>query len=71
MIYDRKTGAALCAIWGGYYGAVAMAKAGAATADVHLVFVQVEEPIAAFIGLALLGFFAGELGYLLAIRSKN
>jgi hypothetical protein len=64
-------GAALCAMWGGYFGAVAMAKTGATSADAHLVLVQVEEPIAAFIGLALLGFFAGGLGYLIAMRSKN
>ncbi|MGA3406047.1 MAG: hypothetical protein ABSD49_09990 [Candidatus Bathyarchaeia archaeon] len=64
-------GASLCAMWGGYYGAVAMVPKGATTLNAHLVLVQVEQPIAAFIGLALLGFFAGGLGYLIAMRSKN
>ena len=64
-------GASLCAMWGGYYGAVAMIPKGATAMNAHLVLVQVEEPIAAFIGLALLGFFAGGLGYLIAMRSKS
>ena len=64
-------GASLCAMWGGYFGAVAMLPKGATSADAHLVLVLVEEPIAAFIGLALLGFFAGGLGYLIAMRSKS
>jgi hypothetical protein len=58
-------------MWGGYFGAVAMSNTGATSADAHLVLVLVEEPIAAFIGLALLGFFAGGLGYLIAMRSKS
>ena len=64
-------GASLCAMWGGYFGAVAMLPKGSTSLNAHLVLVQVEEPIAAFIGLALLGFFAGGLGYLIAMRSKS
>lgn len=68
-------GAALLAMWGGYWGVVAMANFGlnkpGATTQAHLVLVTVEEPIALFIGLALVGFFAGGLGYLIALRSKT
>jgi len=64
-------GASLCAMWGGYYGAVAMLPKGATTLDAHHVLVLVEQPIAAFIGLALIGFFAGGLGYLSMMRSKS
>lgn len=68
-------GAALLAMWGGYWGMVAMTNFGlskpGATTQAHLVLVTVEEPIALFIGLALLGFFAGGLGYLVAMRSKT
>lgn len=68
-------GASLAVMWGGYWAAQAVAattvgglglKPGAA----HEVLVVVEEPIAAFIALALLGFFAGGIGYLIAMRSK-
>ncbi len=69
-------GAALASMWGGYWGAVAMAPkniggAGGTTANAHLVLILVEEPIAAFIILALIGFFAGGLGYVLAMRQKS
>jgi hypothetical protein len=68
-------GAALAAMWGGYWGAVAMAPKnvgglGGNAGDAHLVLIVVEQPIGVFIGLALLGFFVGGLGYLLAMRSK-
>ena len=68
-------GASLAAMWGGYWAAQAMAKLevgglGGTSADAHAILVVVEEPIAAFIALALLGFFAGGLGYLIAMQSK-
>lgn len=68
-------GASLAAMWGGYWAARAVAAtniggAGGTPGDAHLVLVVVEEPIAAFIALALLGFFAGGLSYLIAMRSK-
>lgn len=69
-------GASLAAMWGGYWAARAVApltSGGLAgkPGDAHLVLVVVEEPIAAFIALALLGFFAGGLSYLIAMRSKK
>ncbi len=69
-------GAALAAMWGGYWGAVAMSpKAvgglGGTVANAHEVLVVVEGPIAAFLVIALIGFFAGGIGYLLALRSKT
>lgn len=69
-------GAGLASMWGGYWGAVALTPAnqggvGGTTATAHLVLVQVEEPIAAFILLGLIGFFAGGLGYVLALRQKS
>ena len=42
------------------------------TAQVHQFILQYyEAPIAGFIGLGLLGFLAGGLGYILAMRSKE
>lgn len=69
-------GAALAAMWGGYWGAVAMSPKnvgglGGTAGNAHLVLVQVEYPIAAFLVLGLIGFFAGGLGYLMAMRSKS
>jgi hypothetical protein len=69
-------GASLAAMWGGYWAAQRVAPTssgglGAPAGEAHLVLVVVELPIAAFIALALLGFFAGGLGYLLAMRSKK
>lgn len=69
-------GASLAAMWGGYWAAQAVAPASSGglagpPGNAHLVLVVVEQPIAAFIALALLGFFAGGLGYLIAIRSKK
>ncbi len=68
-------GASLAAMWGGYWAAQAVAatKVGGLGLDpgaAHLVLVTVEEPIAAFIAIALVGFVAGGLGYLIALRSK-
>jgi len=69
-------GASLAAMWGGYWAAQAVAPASSGglagpAGNAHLVLVVVQEPIAAFIALALLGFFAGGLGYLIAMRSKK
>jgi hypothetical protein len=68
-------GAALAAMWGGYWAAVAVAPTkvgglGGPAGNAHLVLVTVEEPIAVFVVLALIGFLAGGIGYLLAMRSK-
>ena len=69
-------GAGLLAILGGYLGGAAMQPrnlGGMAwnTAQVHQFILQYyEAPIAAFIGLGLLGFLAGGLGYILAMRSS-
>ncbi len=68
-------GAALCAMWGGYWGAVAMSPKsagglGGTAADAHLVLVVVEQPIAIFLVLGIIGFFAGGIGYLIAMHSK-
>lgn len=68
-------GAALAAMWGGYWAAVAMAPTnvgglGGTTAAAHLVLVTVEQPIAVFLALGLVGFFAGGLGYLISMRSR-
>jgi hypothetical protein len=70
-------GAGLLAIVGGYLGGAAMAPrnlGGMAwtTAQVHQFILQYYEvPISAFIGLGLLGFLAGGLGYILTMRSKE
>lgn len=69
-------GAALCAMWGGYWGQVAMSPTsvgglGGTAANAHLVLVTVEQPIAAFLVLGIIGFFAGGLGYLIVMRSKT
>ena len=68
-------GASLATMWGGYWAARAVAATnigglGGKPGDAHLVLVVVQQPIAAFIALALLGFFAGGLGFLIAMRSK-
>jgi hypothetical protein len=70
-------GAGLLAVIGGYLGGAAMEpKAlggmGWNAGQVHQFILQYYEvPIAVFIGLGLLGFLAGGLGYILAIhRSK-
>jgi hypothetical protein len=69
-------GASLAAMWGGYWAARAIAPTnvgglGGPAGNAHLVLVTVEEPIAAFIAIALLGFFAGGIGYLRAMQSKK
>jgi hypothetical protein len=69
-------GASLCAMWGGYWGTQIAAPTanggqGLPAINTHLTLLIVELPIAIFIAVALLGFFAGGLGYLLAIRSKK
>ena len=69
-------GASLAAMWGGYWAAQAIAPVtsgglGGPAGNAHLVLVTVEEPIAICIALALLGFLAGGLGYLIALRSKK
>lgn len=63
-------GAALSAMWGGYWGAVAASQKGAAPNAAHLVIVVFEQPIAIFLALGVIGFFAGGIGYLIAMRSK-
>jgi hypothetical protein len=70
-------GAGLLAVIGGYLGGAAMEpKAlggmGWNTGQVHQFILQYYEvPIAVFIGLGLLGFLAGGLGYILAIRRSK
>lgn len=69
-------GGSLAAMWGGYWAAQRIAPTaqgglGAPAAEAHLVLVTVQNPIAGFIALALLGFFAGGLGYLVALRGKK
>ncbi len=69
-------GASLAAMWGGYWGTQAISATsvgglGQPAANAHLVLVQVEQPIAIFIAIALLGFFAGGLGYTIAMLSKK
>jgi hypothetical protein len=69
-------GAALAAMWGGYWGAVAMAPKsvgglGGTAGDAHvLALAPVEYPIVIFVVLAIIGFSAGGIGYLIALRSK-
>ena len=70
-------GAALAAMWGGYWGAVAMTPTsggglGGTTETAHVLFLSpVEYPIVGFLVLAIIGFFAGGLGYLIAMQSKS
>jgi len=68
-------GASIAAMWGGYWAVQAISPTnqgglGQPAGNAHLVLVVVQNPIAAFIALALLGFFLGGIGYLLTIRSK-
>lgn len=63
-------GAALAAMWGGYWGAYAMSLPGGNAGSAHLVLVVFEQPIGIFLALGILGFFAGGIGYLIAMRSK-
>ena len=70
-------GAALLAMWGGYWGAVAMAPksqgglGGTAELAHVMALSPVEYPLTGFLILAIIGFFAGGIGYLIAIRSKS
>jgi heme/copper-type cytochrome/quinol oxidase subunit 1 len=70
-------GAAILAMVGGYLGGAAMqpAKYGGmawSTGQVHVSILQYySEPIAAFLLLGIIGFFAGGLGYLIALRSEQ
>jgi heme/copper-type cytochrome/quinol oxidase subunit 1 len=70
-------GASLLAMIGGYLGGAAMQPTnfggmGWNTGQVHVNILQYyPQPIAVFLGLGLVGFFAGGLGYLIAIRSKK
>jgi hypothetical protein len=69
-------GAAILAMVGGYLGGAAMQPTqfggmGWNTGQVHVGILQYyTNPIAAFLVLGLIGFFAGGLGYLIAMRSK-
>jgi len=69
-------GTAILAMVGGYLGGAAMQPTefgGMAytTGQVHVHILQFyEQPVAAFLALALVGFAAGGLGYILALRSK-
>jgi len=69
-------GAALLAMWGGYWGGVAMASKsigglGGTAGDAHVLALgPVEYPIVAFLMVGIIGFFVGGIGYLLAMRSK-
>lgn len=70
-------GAALAAMWGGYWGGVAMASKsvgglGGTAADAHVLALgPVEYPIVAFLIIAIIGFLAGGVGYLIPKRSKS
>ncbi|MGA8856173.1 MAG: hypothetical protein WB643_03295 [Candidatus Bathyarchaeia archaeon] len=70
-------GAAFLAMAGGYLGGAAMQPTnfggmGWNTGQVHVNILQYySEPIAIFLILGLIGFFAGGLGYLIAMRSKH
>lgn len=70
-------GAAILAMIGGYLGGAGMQPTssggqGWTTGQVHVHVLQYySEPIAVFLILALIGFFAGGLGYLIAMRSKH
>jgi len=70
-------GAALLAMSGGYRGGAAMQPAmfggmGWNEMQVHVNILQYyTEPIAIFLILGLIGFFAGGLGYIIAMRSKH
>ena len=69
-------GVAILAMIGGYLGGAAMQPAmfggqGWNTGQVHVAILQYyENPIAAFLLLALIGFTLGGIGYVLAMRSK-
>jgi hypothetical protein len=63
-------GAALLAMWGGYWGAYAASKPNAPSNAAHLVLSVFQVPIAVLLGLGTLGFFLGGIGYILAIRTK-
>jgi hypothetical protein len=69
-------GGSLLSMIGGYLGAAAMQPAssggmGWTTLQVHVNILQYYSvPVAVFIGLAVLGFFLGGIGYLIAMRSK-
>ena len=69
-------GVALLAMVGGYLGGAAMQPSmfggmGWTTGQVHVNILQYyEEPVAAFLLMALLGFVLGGLGYILTLRSK-
>jgi len=69
-------GTALLSMVGGYLGGAAMQPTmfggmGYNAGQVHVHILQFyTEPVAAFLALALIGFVAGGLGYILAFRAK-
>ncbi len=69
-------GAAILAMVGGYLGGAAMQPEkfggmGWNTGQVHVGILQYySNPIAVFLGLGLIGFFCGGIGYLIVLRSK-
>jgi len=69
-------GAAILAMVGGYLGGAAMQPKnfggmGWSTGQVHVGILQYySNPIAVFLGLGLIGFFCGGIGYLIVLRSK-
>jgi hypothetical protein len=70
-------GAALLAMWGGYWGGRAMLSEqvgglGWNAGQVHTnILVNYPLPISIFISLGLLGFFLGGIGYLIAMRQRT
>lgn len=69
-------GASILAMLGGYFGGAAMQPINSGgmnwtTGQVHVNILQYyPTPIAVFLGLALLGFFLGGVGYILTLRTK-
>jgi hypothetical protein len=68
---------AILAMIGGYLGGAAMQPSqfgglGYNTGQVHVYILSYYQyPIAAFLGVALLGFVLGGLGYVLVLRSQS
>jgi len=72
VVAKAWVGSALLTMVGAAMQPTSFGGQGWTTGQVHMnIHHYYEYPIATFIGLALLGFFAGGLGYLIAMRSEN